>query len=88
LAAGDLAGLLQPVERRAQRAAGDAQHRGELELGREPVAGPVRAGRQPPAQRDLRVVDQRGSLRRRLHGLHHFIRAWSVQRFVCWTGHY
>ena len=58
LPARDLARLLEPVERGPQRAARDAEHRGQLELGRQPVAGPVRAGRQPRAQRLLGVVDQ------------------------------
>ena len=59
LAADDLAALLQALQRGAQRAARDAEHRREVVLGRQPVARPVAAGREPVAQRLLGAVDQR-----------------------------
>ena len=58
LPAGDLARLLEPVERGAQRPARHAEHARELELGRQPVARPPRARGQPRAQRLLGVVHQ------------------------------
>jgi hypothetical protein len=58
LAARDLAGVLEPVKRRAQRPARYPEHRRELQLGRQPVALAVRAGRQPGPQGLLGVVDE------------------------------
>ena len=58
LPADDLAALLQAMQRAAQRPARDAQHRGDLVLGREPVALPVAATRQPDVQGLLGAVDQ------------------------------
>ena len=48
----------QPVQRGPQRPAGDAQHGGQLELRRQPVAQPPRSRGQPRAQRILGVVHQ------------------------------
>ena len=54
----DLARGLEPLESRAQRAAGHPQHGAELVLGRQPVARAVVAVGEPVAQRLLRTVGQ------------------------------
>ena len=62
LLADDLARVLEPLERRPQRPARDPEHLRDLVLRRQPVTGPMAAGREPVARCLLRAVDQRLSL--------------------------
>src|SRR5262249_50495267 len=58
LTAHDLAAVLEPLQRGPQRAAGDAEHLGDVVLRRQAIAGAVSPRSKPVAQRLLGAVDQ------------------------------